>query len=113
MIISGAEQGKSSDTVLFGRIENLGIGKELGGGEFEYVGPAQSSEKTSSLKALSFLQALALILMGAVFTVVFECVLLSECIGDGVLGKEEEKHCLVTGVEQAFKGVGSIPAPDW
>jgi hypothetical protein len=49
--------------VLFGLSENLGISKELGGGEFEYVGPAQSSENeslslaTSSLKALSFLQA--------------------------------------------------------
>lgn len=29
------EEGKSSDTVLLGRDENLGIGKELGGGEFE------------------------------------------------------------------------------
>lgn len=122
LIISGAEQGKSSDAVLFGRSENLGIGKELGGGEFEYVGPAQSSENesrslaTSSLKALSFLQAFKLMLMGALFTVVFECVLLSECVGDGVSGKEEEgeeKHCLVTEVEQACNGVGSIPAPDW
>lgn len=122
LIISGAKQGRLSDTVLFGRIENLGIGKELGGGEFEYVGPAQSSENEnlslaiSSLKALSFLQAFALILMGALFTVVFECVLLSECVGDGVLGKGEEgeeKHGLVTGVEQVFNGVGSIPAPDW
>lgn len=32
---SGAEPGNSSDTVLLGRIENFGIGKELGGGEFE------------------------------------------------------------------------------
>jgi hypothetical protein len=38
--------GKSRDTVRFGGlIENLGIGKELGGGEFEYAGPAQRSEK--------------------------------------------------------------------
>jgi hypothetical protein len=96
LIISGAEQGRLSDTVLFGRIENLGIGKELGGGEFEYVGPAQSSENENlslaipSLKALSLLQAFALILMGALFTVVFECVLLSECVGDGVSGKGAE-----------------------
>jgi hypothetical protein len=82
--------------VLFGLSENLGISKELGGGEFEYVGPAQSSENeslslaTSSLKALSFLQAFKLMLMGALFTVVFECVLLSKCVGDGVSGKEEE-----------------------
>lgn len=27
--------GKSSETVLFGQRENLGIGNELGGGEFE------------------------------------------------------------------------------
>lgn len=32
---SGPEPGNSSDTVLFGRTENFGIGKELGGGEFE------------------------------------------------------------------------------
>lgn len=32
---SGAEPGKSSDTVRFGIIENLGMGKELGGGELE------------------------------------------------------------------------------
>lgn len=32
---SGEEPGKSRDTVLFGLTENLGIGKELGGGEFE------------------------------------------------------------------------------
>jgi hypothetical protein len=38
--------GKSRDTVRFGGlIENLGIGKELGGGELEYAGPAQRSEK--------------------------------------------------------------------
>lgn len=33
--ISGEQLGRSRDTVLFGRTENLGIGKELGGGEFE------------------------------------------------------------------------------
>lgn len=35
IFITGAEPGKSSETVRFGRIENLGMGKELGGGEFE------------------------------------------------------------------------------
>ena len=34
-LTSGTKPGSSSDTVLFGRIENFGIGKELGGGEFE------------------------------------------------------------------------------
>lgn len=33
--ISDATVGKSRETVLFGLSENLGIGKELGGGEFE------------------------------------------------------------------------------
>ena len=33
--MSGGERGRSRDTVLLGRTENLGIGKELGGGEFE------------------------------------------------------------------------------
>lgn len=33
--ISGQEPGRSRDTVLFGLTENFGIGKELGGGEFE------------------------------------------------------------------------------
>lgn len=38
--------------------------------------------------------------------------------GDGVLGEgeddeDEEGVLLVTGVLQAVKGVGSIPAPDW
>ncbi|WVZ08904.1 hypothetical protein V8G54_022250 [Vigna mungo] len=42
--ISGQEPGRSRDTLLFGLTENFGIGNELGGGEFEYVGPAQSSE---------------------------------------------------------------------
>jgi hypothetical protein len=33
---ASSDTGKSSDTVRFGGlIENLGIGKELGGGEFE------------------------------------------------------------------------------
>lgn len=32
---SGEEPGRSRDTVLFGLTENFGIGKELGGGEFE------------------------------------------------------------------------------
>lgn len=41
-------KGNSKDTLLFWRSENLGIGKELGGGEFEYAGPAQSSELTNS-----------------------------------------------------------------
>lgn len=40
-----AEEGKSRETVLLGRRENLGMGKELGGGELEYAGPAQRSEK--------------------------------------------------------------------
>lgn len=35
ILISGEELGRSRDTVLLGRTENLGIGKELGGGEFE------------------------------------------------------------------------------
>lgn len=33
--VSSAIIGKSSETVRLGRIENLGIGKELGGGELE------------------------------------------------------------------------------
>lgn len=33
--IAEAEVGKSSETVLLGFKENFGIGKELGGGEFE------------------------------------------------------------------------------
>lgn len=33
--ISDAAVGKSRETVLLGLIENLGIGKELGGGELE------------------------------------------------------------------------------
>lgn len=40
-----AEEGKSRETVLLGCSENLGMGKELGGGELEYAGPAQRSEK--------------------------------------------------------------------
>ena len=35
--------GNSSDTLRFWWSENLGIGSELGGGELEYAGPAQSS----------------------------------------------------------------------
>lgn len=42
--ISEGEAGRSRETVLLGLTENFGIGKELGGGEFEYAGPAQSSE---------------------------------------------------------------------
>ena len=86
------EPGRSRDTVLFGRTENLGIGKELGGGEFEQVGPAHNSESktppplgTSSLS--SFLQALPLmgigVLLGVTFT--FPTILLSEL--GGVLGE--------------------------
>lgn len=35
--------GNSSETLRFWWSENLGIGKELGGGELEKPGPAQSS----------------------------------------------------------------------
>lgn len=82
---SGDEPGNSSDTVLFGLTENLGIGKELGGGEFEYAGPAHSSEKeslssiTSSIKWFSLAEILTLIAIGVLFAVVILCVLLSEC----------------------------------
>lgn len=34
-LISDAEAGNSRETVLLGLRENLGMGKELGGGEFE------------------------------------------------------------------------------
>jgi len=44
-VISDAVGGSSRDTVLLGFMENLGMGTELGGGEFEYAGPAHSSEK--------------------------------------------------------------------
>lgn len=96
--ISGEELGRSRDTVLFGLTENLGIGKELGGGEFEYVGPAQSSEKnrfpsvTSSLKHIILLQALPLIGIGGLFGVLLLKGFLSEPGfegGDGVFGEEE------------------------
>lgn len=119
LTISGVERGNSSDTVLFGRSENLGIGKELGGGEFEYVGPAQRSENESllipisSAKALSFLRAFALILIGALLGVVLEYLLLSEGAGDSVPQRGEEMHRSVTGAAQAFNGVGSMPAPNW
>lgn len=53
--MSESESGRSRETLLFWRRENLGMGSELGGGELEYVGPAQSSEKErSSQKAENF-----------------------------------------------------------
>lgn len=36
--------GKSSETAFFEQSGNVGMGKELGGGELEYAGPAHSSE---------------------------------------------------------------------
>lgn len=114
---SGDEPGNSRDTVLFDWIENLGIGKELGGGEFEYAGPAHSSEneslssKTSSLKSLHLVaETLTLIAIGALFAVDKLCGLLSECEKGGVLG--EGQACLEAGVAQSLNGVGSIPAAD-
>nr|AFK48196.1 unknown [Medicago truncatula] len=75
--ISGEEPGRSRDTVLFGLTVNLGIGNELGGGEFEYVGPAHNSDNKklpplkSSSKVISFLQAFPLIGIGLLLGVVF------------------------------------------
>lgn len=119
---SGAERGKSSDTLLFGTIENLGIGKELGGGEFEYVGPAQRSENerlplaTSSLKVLFFLQTFRSMLIGVLVAVVLNCTLTSFLGPDGVSGKvkeQEEEHApAATGEEEVLNGVGRIPSPD-
>lgn len=43
--VSESKEGNSSETVLLGPRKNLGKGNELGGGEFEYAGPAQRSEK--------------------------------------------------------------------
>lgn len=85
ILISEAEPGNSSDTVLFGRTENLGMGKELGGGEFEYAGPAHSSEKESvsseisSLKYFTLAETLTLIAIGVLLAFVKLEVLLSEC----------------------------------
>ena len=75
------DTGKSRDTVRFGGlIENLGIGKELGGGEFEYAGPAHRSEKgkysftrpISSQKDVSFLGTVTLMVMGELFEMVLK-----------------------------------------
>ena len=61
-------RGKSKETLLFWRRENLGIGRELGGGELEYAGPAQSSEEEkssiSSLKLGPLVMGLGLIAIG-------------------------------------------------
>ncbi|KAK0581456.1 hypothetical protein LWI29_014005 [Acer saccharum] len=125
--------GNSSETVRFGRIENLGIGKELGGGELEYAGPAHRSEYDSvsnsfgnlPLKGLSFLGVLKFIAIGLLLTVVFDFVIvlstdreLELTVGDGVIGEDggkeiKEEDRLVSGVEKDLIGVGSIPDPDW
>lgn len=119
----------------FGLIENFGIGSELGGGELEYAGPAHLSENNRvsksfgnfSLKALSLSGVLKFIAIGLLLTEVFDFVVvlsterelkLTAGDGDGVFGEEEgkeikEEERLVTGVDKALSGVGSIPDPDW
>lgn len=83
-LIPGSETGNSSDTVRFGLIENLGIGRELGGGEFEYAGPAHSSENgefsfeisSSSSKGVSLTGTF--IGIGELFGTALDCVLPTE-----------------------------------
>lgn len=54
--------GSSRETLRFWRRENLGMGTELGGGEFVYAGPAQSSEhEKSAIKAGSLWMKLAIL----------------------------------------------------
>ena len=60
--------GSSRETLRFSRSENLGMGSELGGGEFVYAGPAQSSEQEkSSLKVetLAFILGILEVFGGA------------------------------------------------
>jgi hypothetical protein len=44
--------GNSSETLRFWWRENLGIGSELGGGELENAGPAQSSGRVGDVEGL-------------------------------------------------------------
>lgn len=99
---SRQEPGRSSDTLLLGLTENFGIGNELGGGELEYVGPAQSSESKmpplgTTLKP--FFSFLWLIGTGALLGVVLQRVLLGFEGVNGVLGR--------------LSGVGRTPYPVW
>lgn len=48
-------RARDSTARLFWGRENLGMGSELGGGELEYAGPAQSSEKENSSVKVGFL----------------------------------------------------------
>lgn len=102
------------------------MGRELGGGELEYAGPAQRSEKLSStLKEPSFPKSsstfsLAGIGIGLLFVNLFNFFdsserELTEEEDEGDLGDNEgENALLTTGGEKDLSGggVGSKPDPD-
>lgn len=106
--------GKSRELVLLGSCKNLGTGKELGGGEFEYVGPAHRSEnerlpsKKPSLEYFSLLTDLARIGIGLLFGTGLKQPGsvdrgLAGVFGDGGV-------CLITGILAALRGNGRVPS---